>query len=135
MSRIKNLRELIESQIVGKVEGAAVNGHSTERLPTVTNIRLPHVDSQAVMTMIRNKISISSGSACSSADPSPSHVLLAMGLSVMQAKSSIRISLGVPVTIEEAQIASDLLVHAIDEYRTQSPVWQMFKAGIELPEA
>src|SRR5688500_3528873 len=134
MSRIKSLRDKFEERIISSVEGVQVNGSHEHRLPTVTNLKVLHVDSEAVMTKLRTKIAISSGSACSSADPSPSHVLLAMGLSAPEAKGSFRISLGRPTTEEEITTAADWLKEAIEEYRSQSPVWQMFKQGINIPD-
>lgn len=126
--RIGNLRNRMESKILSSLENVEVNG-SSERLPTVSNFKAAFVDSQAVMTKLRTKLSISSGSACSSADPLPSHVLLAMGLSENEAKGSFRISVGRPTTIEDVDQAANWLCEAISEYRMQNPVWQMFING------
>ncbi|MFZ1677898.1 MAG: cysteine desulfurase family protein [Saprospiraceae bacterium] len=132
MERIKSLRDKFENQLLSTVEHMSVNGSLDQRLYTVSNLKVAKVDSQAVMTKFRTKLAISSGSACSSADPSPSHVLLAMGLSAEEAKGSFRISLGAPTTSAEMNIAVKLLSEAIIEYRAESPVWQMFKQGIEI---
>lgn len=134
MSDIEMLRSKFESIIFSSVEEVEINGSSAHRLPTVSNLKVLHVDSQAVMTKLRTKLSISSGSACSSANPSPSHVLLAMGLSASEAKGSFRISLGRPTTMKEIEIAAGWLSEAINEYRSQSPVWQMFKQGINMSD-
>ena len=133
-SRIAALRDVFENNLLSTIEMAGVNGSRERRLPTVSNIKVPFVDSQAVMTKLRTKISISSGSACSSADPSPSHVLLAMGLSPDEAKSSFRVSLGRPTTVEEITLATQWLIEAIEEYRSESPLWQLYKQGINVPE-
>ncbi|MGB4848463.1 MAG: cysteine desulfurase family protein [Saprospiraceae bacterium] len=132
MERIKSLRDKFENKLLSTVEHMSVNGSLDQRLYTVSNLKVAKVDSQAVMTKFRTKLAISSGSACSSADPSPSHVLLAMGLSAEEAKGSFRISLGAPTTSAEMNIAVKLLSEAIIEYRAESPVWQMFKRGIEI---
>ena len=132
MVRIAELRDKFESEILTQVELSSVNGAAGTRLPTVTNILVKHVDSQAVMTRLRTKLAISSGSACSSSDPSPSHVLLAMGLTHEEAKGSFRISLGRPTTEEEMTNAARWLIAAIEEHRAQSPVWQMYKSGMKL---
>lgn len=132
MVRIAELRDKFESEILTQVELSSVNGAAGKRLPTVTNILVKHVDSQAVMTRLRTKLAISSGSACSSSDPSPSHVLLAMGLTHEEAKGSFRISLGRPTTEEEMTNAARWLIAAIEEHRAQSPVWQMYKSGMKL---
>ena len=129
---LKALRDKFESLILASVEQVEINGSPENRLPSVSNLKVLHVDSQAVMTRLRTKISISSGSACSSADPAPSHVLLAMGLSEAEAKGSFRISFGRPTTVEEVEFAASALISAIEEYRSESPVWQMFKKGIDV---
>ena len=134
MSEIEILRNKFENIIFSQVEEVEINGSLDRRLPTVSNLKVLYVDSQAVMTKLRTKVSISSGSACSSADPSPSHVLLSMGLSAAEAKGSFRISLGRPTTGQEIEIAAGWLAEAITEYRSQSPVWQMFKQGINMPD-
>lgn len=133
-SRIAILRDEFENNLLSSIEMAGVNGSRDQRLPTVSNIKVPFVDSQAVMTKLRTRISISSGSACSSADPSPSHVLLAMGLSQDKAKSSFRVSLGRPTTREEITLATQWLIEAVEEYRSESPLWQLYKQGINVPE-
>ncbi len=130
--RIKKLRDEFENNILSSLEYVSINGSIDQRLYTVSNLKVSKVDSQAVLTKLRTRLAISSGSACSSADPSPSHVLMAMGLSAVAAKGSFRISLGTPTTSAEMNIAVKLLSDAIMEYREESPVWQMFKQGIEL---
>jgi cysteine desulfurase len=130
--RIRTYRDLFEKNILGSIEEVHLNGHRDKRLSTVSNLRVRFVDSQSVMTRFRSLLAISSGSACSSANPEPSHVLLAMGLSPAEAKGSFRISLGVPTTLEETERASILLSEAIAAERAQSPVWQMFKQGIDV---
>jgi len=130
--KIKELRDHFENSILSSLENVEINGSIEHRLPTVSNIKIGFVDSQAIMTRLRTKVSMSSGSACSSADPAPSHVLLAMGLTQNEAKGSLRISLGRPTTKEEVNNISNLLIEAIHEYRLQSPVWQMFKKGIDV---
>ena len=129
---IKTMRDEFEQQILTSLEDVTINGSIDQRLPTVSNLRILHVDSQAVMTKLRTNLSISSGSACSSADPAPSHVLLAMGLTHAEAKSSFRISLGLPSNQEEMTMAAKWLIEAVREYREQSPVWQMYKQGIDV---
>jgi cysteine desulfurase len=131
MKRLKSLRDKFENKFLSTLEHVGVNGSIDQRLYTVSNLKVAKVDSQAVMTKLRTKLAISSGSACSSADTSPSHVLIAMGLSAEEAKGSFRISLGTPTTPDEIELAANLLSEAITEYRSESPVWQMFKQGIE----
>ncbi len=131
---IAALRNQFESAILKNLENVIVNGCVECRLPTVSNLRLLHVDSQAVMTKLRTKVSLSSGSACSSADPSPSHVLLAMGLSPSEAKGSFRFSFGRQTTMDEVKLAGTWFMEAINEYRAESPVWMMFKQGMDVSD-
>lgn len=130
--RIERLRDHFEKSILSSIEAVTVNGDVEKRLPTVSNLKVTAVDSQAVMNRFRSKLAISSGSACSSADPDPSHVLLAMGLTTVEAKGSFRISFGSPTTLEEIDKAAQILKQAIDAERSQSPLWQMFKQGIDI---
>jgi cysteine desulfurase len=132
---IRTMRDQFELQMLGSLEDVTINGSIDHRLPTVSNLKISHVDSQAVMTRLRTKLSISSGSACSSADPAPSHVLLAMGLTPAEAKASFRISLGLPTTQDEMTMAVNWLIDAVQEYREQSPLWQMYKQGIDVSGA
>ena len=131
-NRIRKMRDEFENSILSNLEQVSINGNKDQRLHTVSNLKVAFVDSQAVMTKLRTKLAISSGSACSSANPAPSHVLIAMGLSPDEAKGSFRISLGSPTTEEEIGLASRWLREAIEEYRSESPVWQMFKQGIDV---
>ena len=131
-SAIADLRNEFESTILDNLEQVQVNGDVDKRLYSVSNLRVMHVDSQAVMTKLRTKVSFSSGSACSSADPSPSHVLLAMGLSTAEAKGSFRFSFGRQTTLEEVKTAATLFMDAVNEYRSESPVWQMFTKGLDV---
>ena len=130
--KMKTLRDSFESEMLDRVEEVYINGHAGHRLDTVSNIRVRHVDSQSVMSRFRTKLAISSGSACSSANPEPSHVLLAMGLSPEEAKGSFRVSLGAPTTTDDIEQACRLMVEAIAEERAISPAWQMFVKGIDL---
>lgn len=130
--RLRQYRDQFEKTILSTIEEVSVNGHVNDRLSTVSNLMVRFVDSQAVMSRFRSELAISSGSACSSANPEPSHVLLAMGLTPTEAKGSFRISLGVPTTLTDMESATRIFVEAITAERTQSPVWQMFKQGIDV---
>jgi cysteine desulfurase len=133
--RIGSLRDDIESELINSLEGVTVNGNVNNRLHTVSNLQITWTDSQAIMSSFRNKLAIAAGSACSAADPSPSHVLLAMGLSPTQAKGSIRISLGRYTTADDVTNAAQLIIRAVNEYRTTSPAWNMYKQGLITEES
>ena len=82
-----------------------LNGHPTERLPGNLNLSFEGVDGEALMMAMRD-VAVSSGSACSSTNPEPSHVLLAMGLSEELARASLRFGLGRFTTAEEIDFAA-----------------------------
>jgi len=130
--RLLQLRDQFEKSILTALEEVSANGHVCDRLHTVSNLKVRFVDSQAVMSRFRSDLAISSGSACSSANPEPSHVLLAMGLTPAEAKGSFKNSLGIPTTLAEIEIASRIFIEAVEAERAQSPVWQMFKQGIDV---
>jgi cysteine desulfurase len=130
--RIQKLRDHFEKTILSEAEEVSVNGNVDHRLHTVSNLGVRLTESQAVMTKFRSKLAISSGSACSSADPAPSHVLLAMGLSKENAKASYRFSFGRPTTEDEVEKAAKLFIDAVREYREQSPVWAMHLKDIDV---
>jgi cysteine desulfurase len=129
---IGQLRDHFEKRVSAELEEIKINGHSNHRLHTVSNLLIRYTDSQAVMSSFRSRLAISSGSACSSANAAPSHVLLSMGLSDAEAKASYRISLGRMTTLQDIKTASEILIKAVMEYRSQSPIWDMFKKGIDV---
>ena len=132
MTRIKSLRDDFEKNVLSEIEEVKINGDTEHRLPTVSNLCVRLTDSEAVMTKFRHKLAISSGSACSSANPEPSHVLLAMGLSEEDAKASYRFSLGRMSTQDELKEASKIFMEAILDHREHSPMWDMHKNGIDI---
>ena len=93
-----------------------MNGHRTERLPNTLNICLPGVHGESLVLALDQKgVSLSSGSACRSGSPKPSHALLAMGLSEDEAHCSIRLSLGVKNTDEEIDRAVSIFDEVIKD--------------------
>ncbi|MFN9077253.1 MAG: IscS subfamily cysteine desulfurase, partial [bacterium] len=77
-------------------------------------------------------IACSSGSACTSASLEPSYVLKSLGVGDELAHSSLRLSLGRWSTEEEVDYAADAIVKAVNHLRTMSPLWDLFKEGIEV---
>ena len=102
MERVQQLRDMLEKGIKSVVHEAELNGHRDRRLPNTLNMRLPEMRGESVvMALDREGVSLSSGSACRSGSPKPSHALLAMGLSEEEAHCSLRMSLGTMNTAEE----------------------------------
>jgi len=102
--RLGALRDKFESEVL-KLDGTAMNGSTVKRLPHVSNISFGYVDGNALMIGLNKNIAVSSGSACTSASPEPSHVLKALGLDDEPAHSSLRFSLGRNTTGEEIDYA------------------------------
>ncbi len=98
--RIGSLRDKLENTMLD-MEGTKLNGDKNNRLPNVTNIAF--ANAPELLRTIRGKVAASSGSACSSASPEPSHVLKAMGLNDEMAHNSIRFSLGKNTTEKEIE--------------------------------
>ena len=103
-SRLRAQRDRLVGGLAGAIDGIRVNGHPTERLPQNANITFPGVTADALMMAMKD-VAVSSGSACSSASPGPSHVLLAIGLSAEDARASLRFGLGRFTTDGEIEYA------------------------------
>lgn len=116
--RLSKLRDDLENRITQGLPGTAVNGPSQDRLPNTLNVRFDGVSGEALMLAMK-QVAVSSGSACSSADPEPSHVLKSIGLTDDQARSSLRFSLGRFNTSEEIQKAAELVIATVRELRYQ----------------
>jgi cysteine sulfinate desulfinase/cysteine desulfurase-like protein len=101
------------------VPEARINGHPECRLPNTLNVTLPGFRGESVvMAMDQQGVFFSSGSACRSGSPDPSHALLAMGLSEADAHCALRFSLGYDNTEEEIERTLDLLERTIKESRS-----------------
>lgn len=113
------------------IEQVFLNGDATHRVAGITNISFNYVEGESLIMALKD-IAVSSGSACTSASLEPSYVLRALGLSDELAHSSIRFSIGRFTT--EAQIDHTIkIVHeAIAKLREMSPLWDMYKDGIDL---
>lgn len=94
IQRVGELRDRLWQELASRIDGIGLNGHPEKRLAGNANITFPDVNSDALMMHLREVVSVSSGSACTSADPEPSHVLAAMGISGSRIKSTIRFGLG-----------------------------------------
>lgn len=104
--RVSALRDHLESEILGRVEGAWRNGPLEGRLPGSSSLTFPRIDAEALLVNVPN-LAISTGSACITGAPEPSHVLLAIGLSRANAYSTIRIGVGRFNNEEEIAQATD----------------------------
>ena len=89
------------------------------------------VEGESLMMALKD-LAVSSGTACTSASLEPSYVLRALGLNDEMAHSSIRFSIGRFTTDEEIEHAIKVITESIDKLREMSPLWEMFKDGIDL---
>jgi cysteine desulfurase NifS len=102
--RVRRMRDRLYEGILRIVPGAMLNGHPEKRLPNTLNVTLPGIRGESlVLELDAQGIFFSSGSACKSGSPEPSHVLLAMGLSEEEAHCALRFSLGIENTDEQIE--------------------------------
>jgi cysteine desulfurase len=113
--RLSAMRDRLETTILAR-EHATVNGSGAPRLPHVTNIGFHGMQGDALLRSISRQIAVSSGSACTSANPEPSHVLLAMGVEDELARSSLRFALGRYTTDAEIDFAIAAVDNTIREF-------------------
>lgn len=128
--RLSALRDKLESALT-VLEESYVNGNVEHRLPHVANISFKYVEGEGLMMAMKD-LAVSSGSACTSASLEPSYVLKSLGLSDDLAHSSIRFGLGRFTTEEEVDYAVEVTKTAVTNLRNMSPLWEMFKEGIDL---
>jgi cysteine desulfurase NifS len=119
MDRIKRMRDKLEKGIRELMADAKLNGNPEALLPNTLNMTLPGIRGESVVLALDQKgVSLSSGSACRSGSPKPSHALLAMGLSEEEAHCALRFSLGLGNTMEEVDRTIDLLGEVIRDKKT-----------------
>ena len=93
-SRLAQLRDQLWQGLLDKIPGIEMNGHSTIRLPHNLSVAIPSVESRLVLMRLKNDVAISTGSACTTAQVEPSHVIQALNLDDKRAYHSIRLGLG-----------------------------------------
>ncbi|WP_375058580.1 IscS subfamily cysteine desulfurase [Zobellella sp. DQSA1] len=128
--RIRTLRDRLYNG-VKDIEEVYVNGDMEQRVPGILNISFAYVEGESLMMALKD-LAVSSGSACTSASLEPSYVLRALGLNDELAHSSIRFSIGRFTTEEQVDYAIRLVNEAIGRLREMSPLWEMFKDGVDL---
>lgn len=128
--RISGLRDRLEAGLL-QMEQVHVNGSRTHRLPGTTNVSFRGAQAEGLITMINKDIALSSGSACTSASLEPSYVLKALGLDDDLAHSSLRFGVGRFTTEIEVDYVIGQLKGAVERLRTNSPLWEMYKGGVD----
>ncbi len=119
MTQVQTLRDCLQTGIEKIIQGARLNGHPTQRLPNTLNLTLPSLRAESlVVAMDQKGIALSSGSACKSGSPDPSHALLAMGLSAEDAHCALRISLSTQTTQQDVDNTLTALTQVLDEMKS-----------------
>lgn len=130
-ARLSVMRDRLENALM-ELEEAYVNGSKEHRLPHVCNISFKYVEGEGLMMGFNKNIALSSGSACTSASLEPSYVLKALGLGDDLAHSSLRFGLGRFTTDEQIDYTINAIKDTVLKLREMSPLWEMFKEGIDL---
>ena len=116
---IEGLRDHFIERIIHEISGVKLNGSLINRLPNNVNFTFEGVGAQSAVQLLSDMgVYCSAGSACNNGDPSPSHVLTAIGLTKDEAQSSLRFSLGVDTTKEDVDYAIDMIKLVVDMLRT-----------------
>jgi cysteine desulfurase len=124
-SRVKSMRDKLETGLLEKIPHSMLNGHETERLPNTTSISFEFIEGESILLHLdRFGICASSGSACTSGSLEPSHVLRAMGVPFTAAHGSIRFSLSVYNSEDEVDYVLEKLPPIIGNLRELSPFWK-----------
>ena len=129
-ARIIGLRDRLAKGLM-QMEEVYINGDMDHRVPHNLNVSFNYVEGESLIMAIKD-LAVSSGSACTSASLEPSYVLRALGRSDELAHSSIRFTFGRFTTEEEVDFTIDLLKQKVNKLRELSPLWDMYKDGIDL---
>ena len=128
--RIRMLQQRLLRGLVD-IEQVFINGHTERRVPHNLNISFNFVEGESLIRGVKG-LAVSSGSACTSASLEPSYVLRALGRSDELAHSSLRMTIGRFTTEEEIDYAVSVLKDRVAKLRELSPLWEMFKDGIDI---
>lgn len=129
--RVRALQERLLNGIRGKLEGVVVNGSEESRYPGNLNLSFAFVEGESLLMGLK-EVAVSSGSACTSASLEPSYVLRALGVEEDMAHTSIRYGMGRFTTEEEIDRAVELTVRQVEKLRELSPLYEMYKDGIDI---
>ena len=130
IAHYRKLRDIFLKGIEG-IEEVYINGDLEHRAPNNLNVSFNFVEGESLIMAVK-ELAVSSGSACTSASLEPSYVLRALGRNDELAHSSLRITFGRMTTEEEVKFAAELIKSKIGKLRELSPLWEMFKDGIDL---
>jgi len=129
--KLLKLRDRFYKSVTDRLPEVYVNGDLKNRLPGNLNLSFAYVEGEGLMMGIKD-LSVSSGSACTSASLEPSYVLRALGVTEDLAHTSLRIGFGRFTTESEVDYAADRIVEAVQKLRQMSPLWEMAQEGIDI---
>jgi cysteine desulfurase len=122
-ARLSALRDRLENEVLARIQGTAVNGDRSARVPNTTNISFEGIEAESLLIALDLEgIAVSTGSACSSGTLEPSHVLRAMGLPTHRTQNSIRLSLGAGNTDAEVDYFLGALPRVVEKLRSVTGV-------------
>jgi cysteine desulfurase len=130
LGHVKALRDRLAKGLM-EIEEVYVNGDMEHRVPHNLNVSFNYVEGESLIMAVKD-LAVSSGSACTSASLEPSYVLRALGRSDELAHSSIRFTIGRFTTEKDIDFAIQLLKEKVGKLRELSPLWDMFKEGIDI---
>jgi cysteine desulfurase len=130
-ARLTRLRDRFLARVHERLPEVYLNGDLEHRLPGNLNLSFAYVEGEGLMMGIKD-LSVSSGSACTSASLEPSYVLRALGVEEELAHTSLRIGFGRFTTEAEVDYAADRIVAAVQKLRALSPLWEMAQEGIDI---
>jgi len=128
--RVRVLRDRLLAGL-SQMEEVYVNGDMEHRVPHNLNLSFNFVEGESLIMAVKD-VAVSSGSACTSASLEPSYVLRALGRNDELAHSSIRFTVGRFTTEQDVDYVINLLKSKIDKLRDLSPLWEMYKEGIDI---
>jgi cysteine desulfurase len=118
VARLTVLRERLRASLLTEINDAVIHGHPSDHLPGNMNVGFPGVDGDALLVGVAERgLCVSSGSACTSANPEPSHVLRAMGVPDTLARASLRFGLGRFTTADEVDAAVEIVSDVVKKLR------------------
>jgi len=130
LERVRMLQQRLLQGLSG-IEESYLNGDTDQRVPHNVNISFNYVEGESLIMGVK-ELAVSSGSACTSASLEPSYVLRALGRSDELAHSSLRMTIGRFTTEDDIDTAIHLLQDRVAKLRELSPLWEMFKDGVDL---
>jgi len=128
-AHITNLANRMHKNLTDKLDEVILNGSEKERYIGNLNLSFSCVEGESLLMALSNNMSVSSGSACTSASLEPSYVLRALGVSEDLAHTSLRFGIGRFTTEEEVDTAVDAIVEAVTRLREMSPLWELHQEG------